>query len=121
LTSRSEPVVPPPSTGTRRAHARPDTKDEIGFALPEPAKVSSTRLTLLLVVVVGVLATLFVVGYVPRMRARTALSQATAAEHAASPRVEVVTPKARAHIPSRFREPRRRSRRRSSIREPTAT
>jgi membrane fusion protein (multidrug efflux system) len=93
LTSRSDPVVAPRSVKPPRTEDRPVPHDEIGFDLPEPAKVSGARVGFVVLTVVLALGVLFAIGYLPRLRARTALVQATAAEHAASPRVEVVTPK----------------------------
>ncbi len=93
MTSHSDPVVAPRSVKPPRAEDRPATHDEIGFDLPAPPKVSGARVGFALLAVVVALGVLFAVGYLPRLRARTALVQATIAEHSASPRVEVVTPK----------------------------
>ncbi|HVW25592.1 MAG TPA: efflux RND transporter periplasmic adaptor subunit [Polyangiaceae bacterium] len=93
MTSRSEPVVVPPSAKAALPHERSAANDEIGFALPEPAKVSGTRVAFVLLGVVLVLGVLFAVGYLPKVQARTALVQATVAEQTAAPRVAVVAPK----------------------------
>jgi len=92
LTSHSDPVVAP-RDGQAPRGVNDAREDEIGFAIPEPAKVSGVRVLAISLVVVAVLFGVFVSAYLPRMRARSALVQSTQASRSASPRVEVVTPK----------------------------
>ncbi|HEX4334288.1 MAG TPA: efflux RND transporter periplasmic adaptor subunit [Polyangiaceae bacterium] len=93
MTIRSEPVVVPRKGDGTRGPERPAQDDEIGFDLPEPAKVSGTRVGAIVLVVVAVLVALFAISYLPRMHARTALVESAKAAQVASPRIEVVTPK----------------------------
>ena len=92
MTSHSDPVVAP-RDGQAPRGVNDAREDEIGFAIPEPAKVSGVRVLAISLVVVAVLFGVFVSAYLPRMRARSALVQSTQASRSASPRVEVVTPK----------------------------
>jgi RND family efflux transporter MFP subunit len=67
--------------------------DEVGFALPAPAKISSSRLIAIGLVVVAVLLALFAGAYLPRTRARAALVESTKTAREALPRVEIISPK----------------------------
>lgn len=67
--------------------------DELGFELPQPARVGGKTGALVAVAGVAVLAAAFVAGWAPRALARTALEEETKAFARALPRVEVVTPK----------------------------
>jgi membrane fusion protein (multidrug efflux system) len=67
--------------------------DEIGFALPAPAKVTHARAIGLALAVVAALSALFLGAFLPRSRANARLAESTKATHAALPRVEIVVPK----------------------------
>jgi membrane fusion protein (multidrug efflux system) len=67
--------------------------DDIGFVLPPPAKISSSRLVAIGLVVVAILVGLFASTYLPRTRARVALVESTKAAREALPRVQIVSPK----------------------------
>jgi membrane fusion protein, multidrug efflux system len=69
-------------------------KHELGFDLPAPASVSKKRGALIGVALVVGLGAAFSFGYLPRLRARTALAQASELAGKVGLRVEVVTPKA---------------------------
>ena len=71
----------------------PDGHD-LGFDLPQPAVVSRTRVVVLGLAGVGVLAVAFVVGYLPRRADRAALVEANQVAGGALLTVDVVTPKA---------------------------
>lgn len=71
-----------------------DHAHDLGFALPEPAKLSPARaIAAALVIVVG-LGALFAAVYIPRRRSQAALAEATKVEQRAAIRVNVVVPKA---------------------------
>jgi RND family efflux transporter MFP subunit len=82
-----------PDAPREAAHERHSTKDEIGFELPKPASVSRGRAVLAAAAVAFVLGGAFFFAFLPNRRSRTALSDAAHTEHAALPRVDVVTPK----------------------------
>lgn len=82
------PDEPPPhGAGAPRKH------DEIGFALPEPIKVTRGRAIGFAFAAVAALSALFLVAFLPRTRASALLAESTKATHGALPRVEVVVPK----------------------------
>jgi len=66
--------------------------DDLGFQLPEPAKLTRTRATAIVAVTLVVLGGAFVAGYAPRRRAKEALASEPRAGEGAL-RVQVVTPK----------------------------
>jgi membrane fusion protein (multidrug efflux system) len=70
-----------------------DPKDDLGFALPEPARLSPTRAIAIGAVVLTVLAGGFIVGWLPRHRDKIALEAETKDAEVAMPRVVVFTPK----------------------------
>ena len=70
----------------------PDGHD-LGFDLPQPAAISRTRVLVLGFAGVAVLATAFVVGYLPRRADRAALVEANHVAGSALLNVDVVTPK----------------------------
>jgi RND family efflux transporter MFP subunit len=76
----------PPSAPVTESH-------ELGFDLPPPASVSKTRAVALAATGVLVLGAAFAFGYLPRLRAKTALADASEATGRTVPRVEVVAPK----------------------------
>lgn len=67
--------------------------DDLGFSLPEPAKLSRTRALALVTLGVLVLGGLFLVGWLPRRNAQKELAGDTRAAESARLRVEVVAPK----------------------------
>lgn len=67
-------------------------KDDLGFALPPPARLSKTRAVALGAIVVAVLGGAIVMGILPRQKQHEALAAEKSAD-AGPPRVEVVTPK----------------------------
>jgi RND family efflux transporter MFP subunit len=67
--------------------------DDLGFDLPPPASISRSRLLLLAVGAVAVIAGAVAVGYLPRRAERAALVEATHATDTSLMRVEVITPK----------------------------
>jgi RND family efflux transporter MFP subunit len=79
------PPPPPP--------AHPPEGHDLGFDLPQPAAISRTRVVVLGFVGAAVLATAFVVGYLPRRAARAALAESTQVAGSALLSVDVVTPK----------------------------
>jgi membrane fusion protein (multidrug efflux system) len=93
LTTHTDPVVPR-REGTGAAHERHGKEDEIGFALPEPPKVSGARALAVVVGVAVVGAGVFASAYLPRVRERAALTEGARAARSALPRVDVITPKA---------------------------
>ena len=72
----------------------PPEGHELGFDLPPPAAISRTRVLLLGLLGAGVLATAFVVGYLPRRADRAALVEANQVAGVALMTVDVVPPKA---------------------------
>ena len=71
----------------------PPEGHDLGFDLPQPAAISRTRVLALGIAGVAVLATAFVVGYLPRRADRAALVEANHAAGSALLSVDVVTPK----------------------------
>jgi RND family efflux transporter MFP subunit len=75
-------------------HEEPPKRDhDLGFALPEPAKLSPQRAVALGVVAIVVLGGAFLVGWLPRHRAQETLAAETKGTIAESQRVQVITPK----------------------------
>lgn len=75
----------------RRDDERPN--DDLGFALPEEAKLSRTRALAIGVIGVVVLGGAFLFGWLPRRHAQKELAAETKTTEGARLRVEVVTPK----------------------------
>lgn len=71
----------------------PPKHDEIGFALPEPMRITRGRAIGLAFVALAALSGLFLVSFLPRMRSNALLAESTKATHEALPRVEVVVPR----------------------------
>ena len=67
--------------------------DDLGFALPEEAKLSRTRAVAIGVIAILVLGGAFLFGWLPRRQAQKELAADTKTTEAAHLRVEVVTPK----------------------------
>jgi len=84
LGDESEPVTP---------HSVKPPSDDLGFDLPEPAKLSGRRIAVGGLVVGAGLAAAFVFGYLPRHHARVELAESTEVAGATAPRVEVIAPK----------------------------
>jgi membrane fusion protein (multidrug efflux system) len=77
------PQAPPPIT---RGH-------ELGFDLPPPATISRTGAVAAAVGAALLLGAAFAVGYLPRVRERAALEQATTVAGQTAVRVDVISPK----------------------------
>lgn len=67
--------------------------DDLGFSLPEPAKLSRTRAVALVAIGLCVIAALFLVGWLPRRKAQKDLAGDTRSAETARLRVDVVAPK----------------------------
>src|SRR5690242_6961306 len=67
--------------------------DDLGFALPEEAKISRTRALAIGVMGVLVLGGAFLFGWLPRKHAQAELAADTKSNDSSRLRVEVVTPK----------------------------
>lgn len=94
MTSRPDRVAIARKGEAPSLDRKPEVKgNDIGFAVPEPPKVSSAKVIAVGLVVVVALAALFVTAYLPRVRARAALVESTKAAREALPRVQIVTPK----------------------------
>src|SRR5262249_23901125 len=74
----------------RQQHAE---HDDLGFALPAPVRVGRARAGAIVIIVLMVIAAAFVVGYLPRRQARTALEEGARRTEDAPARVSVVKPK----------------------------
>jgi RND family efflux transporter MFP subunit len=70
-----------------------DKRDDLGFALPEPARVSPTRLLAIGAGLAVVVVAAFLIGWMPKHRAQKDLAAETHAAAAEAPRVQVVTAK----------------------------
>lgn len=66
----------------------PGDRDDLGFDLPHPARMSRVRVAIVLAIIVGAA---FVLGYLPRRTARARLDAAPAAAAETTPRIEVIT------------------------------
>lgn len=71
--------------------ARKDS--DLGFDLPEPAKISRGRATAIVAVTALVVTGAFLFGWLPKRRARQELEASTSADAVRLPRVEVAAPK----------------------------
>jgi len=69
--------------------------DDLGFDLPKPAFMTTTKAIAIGVASVVVIGVGFVIGWLPRYTARTALAESTKARETEPLRVQVVTPKAK--------------------------
>jgi membrane fusion protein (multidrug efflux system) len=77
-----------------RPSSEPAAKaDDLGFDLPPPTKVSAGKMLVLTFVAVAVLATAFLVAWLPKRAAQHDLAASTKSTEAAAPRVQVVLPK----------------------------
>jgi membrane fusion protein, multidrug efflux system len=78
----------------RSAHFTPAAHpDDLGFALPEPAKPGAARVLGLIALAIAVLACAFFLGYMPRKEHTAALAHSTAQSSEALRLVEIVKPK----------------------------
>jgi multidrug efflux pump subunit AcrA (membrane-fusion protein) len=79
---------------TPQNHGETSSGDEdLGFDLPAPASLSARRAIVIGASGAAVVALAFVIGYLPRHRARVALEEGAHGAEAALPRVDVVAPK----------------------------
>jgi membrane fusion protein (multidrug efflux system) len=67
--------------------------EDLGFDLPAPASLSARRAIVIGASGAAVVALAFVIGYLPRHRARVALEEGAHGAEAALPRVDVIAPK----------------------------
>jgi RND family efflux transporter MFP subunit len=67
--------------------------DDLGFALPEPARLTPTRAIFGGVLVLGVLGGGFAIGYMPKVQAKKQLEAEARSVGSTVPRVDVLTPK----------------------------
>lgn len=72
----------------------PSPVDDLGFALPEPAKLTMTRAVAIGGVVLVALSAAFLAAWLPKRHARAALEASTESSGQETIRVEVVPPKA---------------------------
>ncbi|HKO49241.1 MAG TPA: efflux RND transporter periplasmic adaptor subunit [Polyangiaceae bacterium] len=79
-----------PSVRPESAHP---AADDLGFDLPEPAKLSRRRALTFAVLGAGLFGAAFLFGYLPRRQAKAELVENARAEAESAPRVEVVSPK----------------------------
>ncbi|HVR62459.1 MAG TPA: efflux RND transporter periplasmic adaptor subunit, partial [Polyangia bacterium] len=79
--------LPSPSELRRRAD------EDLGFPLPGPARVGRTRAGALAAAVVVVIAAAFIVGYLPKRRARAVLESSSQRAEETPARVGIVKPK----------------------------
>jgi multidrug efflux pump subunit AcrA (membrane-fusion protein) len=77
-----------------RKHNEHDS-GELEFELPDAAKPSSTRVVAIGLVSLAVIGAAFVIGYLPRHKAKAELVAETKVESAGNLRVQVFTPKAK--------------------------
>jgi len=84
----SHSMEPEHRPATRGPHADGD----LGFDLPPPARISGTRAAALALVGVAIVAAAFVIGWLPKKRARQELETTMSSESSGVLRVTVVTP-----------------------------
>lgn len=90
--------LPPPHDGLQRHTKSNPAKaeaDDLGFDLPEPAKMSPVRVVAIGAVALVVLAAAFLVAWLPKRHAQRELAVSTTSSQAAAPRVQVIAPKVR--------------------------
>ena len=75
-----------------QTHSNPPSHHELGFALPAPTRLTKIRVLALALGAFALLGGAFTWGYLPKLRARQALAESSAAADWAALRVEVVTP-----------------------------
>jgi membrane fusion protein, multidrug efflux system len=83
-------VTQPPNT----PRSELSVDDDLGFALPAPAKPGKTRVAVLALFALACVAAAFFFGYLPRREQTASLARTTRSSVDAAPSVEVVTPKA---------------------------
>lgn len=76
-------------------HHQTAPADDLGFDLPQAAKVSKTRVTFAFLGIAVVLGAAFLASWIPKHRAKTELNATTQAAETAKLKVSVVTPKAK--------------------------
>src|SRR5690606_3421712 len=77
----------------RPAPPGPHGDGDLGFDLPPPARISGARAAAFVLVGVAILSAAFVLGWLPKKRARQELEAAMTSESGGLLRVAVVTPK----------------------------
>lgn len=98
MSSPSSSLLPSPAPGPDpRAEPvagdqDPHKPDDLGFALPPPARLTRARALGLVAAILVVLAAAFLLRWVPMQRARRALEADTGGRQLATPRVQVITP-----------------------------
>jgi membrane fusion protein (multidrug efflux system) len=93
VTSGIESTMAQDSSEEPRPHERHVKKDEIGFELPKPAAVSKGRMVFVGVGAAAILGAVFLVAFLPKQHAKSALAESAQAERTAAPKIDVVTPK----------------------------
>ena len=88
MSPRDPHEAAPPQTKSDPAHA-----EDLGFALPEPRRLSPGRALVIGAVVVGLLGGAFLISWLPKRAAQHELATSTKSSAVALLRVEVVTPK----------------------------
>ena len=83
-------MTPPSSERPSPPH---DASDDLGFALPEPAKPGATRVTAMVAFAALLIAGAFLFGYLPRREQSAALANSLKQQADATPSVDVVKPK----------------------------
>jgi len=83
----------PPDETRPHEPLRPELQHELGFALPQPAKVSPTAGVVLALVCLLGLGGLFLFGYMPHHKSKQELTRNTQATQQETRRVEVIAPK----------------------------
>ena len=78
-----------------RTKSDPAHADELGFALPEPRRLSPGRAVVIGVVALGVLGGAFLLSWLPKRAAQHELATSTKSSEVALLRVQVVAPKAK--------------------------
>lgn len=91
----SAPLRSASSTSTRDPHAHEGQRDDadLGFDLPPPAKISGTRAAAIVLAGVAIVSTAFVVGWLPKKRARQELEASTHEASSTALRVSAEPPK----------------------------
>lgn len=84
---------PPAPSAAHHATPRPDAPADLGFDLPPPAKVSASKLLVMVGVSLALLAAAFLVAWLPKRQAQHDLASSTKSTESAALRVQVVKPK----------------------------
>lgn len=84
---------PTPHDGTRQRRSEPAAADDLGFDLPEPAKISKARFFAVGAMAIAVLGAAFLVSWLPKRHAQKELAETTTKAQSAALPVQVVTPR----------------------------